>query len=96
MTATVTRFTDREKMMGRRGYSTTVGKFAKTHHDRRVSEIRMLGEMLRDEQFHPNDRRRTMNSIAQSPIDTGATIRTGTLPRRTGSALPSAVAGAGR
>ncbi|HWG98134.1 MAG TPA: hypothetical protein VNV66_02175 [Pilimelia sp.] len=35
--------------MGRRGHSTTIGKFAKVHHDRRVSEIRMLGESLRRE-----------------------------------------------
>ena len=35
--------------MGRRGRSTTIGKFAKLHHDRRVSEIRMLGEQLRRE-----------------------------------------------
>ncbi|GAA0447735.1 hypothetical protein Ade02nite_60230 [Paractinoplanes deccanensis] len=36
--------------MGRRGHSTTIGKFAKLHHDRRVSEIRRLGVMLRGEQ----------------------------------------------
>ncbi|WP_229403579.1 hypothetical protein [Micromonospora okii] len=35
--------------MPRRGRSTTVGKFAKFHHDRRVSEIRVLGELLRRE-----------------------------------------------
>lgn len=35
--------------MGRRGYSTTIGKFAKLHHDRRVSEIRVLGETLLSE-----------------------------------------------
>lgn len=35
--------------MGRRGHSTTIGKFAKIHHDRRVSEIRVLGEALRAE-----------------------------------------------
>jgi len=35
--------------VARRGYSTTVGKFAKIYHDRRKSEIRMLGERLRGE-----------------------------------------------
>ncbi|MFG2044518.1 hypothetical protein [Dactylosporangium sp. NPDC048998] len=35
--------------MARRGHSTTIGKFAKLHHDRRVSEIRVLGELLRRE-----------------------------------------------
>ena len=36
--------------MPRRGRSTTIGKFAKFYQDRRVSEIRMLGEVLRREQ----------------------------------------------
>jgi len=36
--------------MGRRGHSTSIGKFAKVHHDRRVSEIRKLGDRLRREQ----------------------------------------------
>lgn len=36
--------------MPRRGRSTTIGKIAKVHHDRRVSEIRVLGERLRLEQ----------------------------------------------
>jgi hypothetical protein len=36
--------------MPRRGRSTTVGKFAKFYQDRRVSEIRVLGEALRREQ----------------------------------------------
>lgn len=36
--------------MSRRGHSTTVGKFAKIHHDRRVSEMRIFGELLRREQ----------------------------------------------
>ncbi|MDG4816792.1 MULTISPECIES: hypothetical protein [Micromonospora] len=35
--------------MPRRGRSTTIGKFAKFHQDRRVSEIRLLGEALRRE-----------------------------------------------
>jgi hypothetical protein len=35
--------------MARRGHSTTIGKFAKLHHNRRVSEIRILGELLRGE-----------------------------------------------
>ncbi len=35
--------------MGRRGRSTSIGKFAKMLHDRRVSEIRVLGEALRGE-----------------------------------------------
>jgi hypothetical protein len=36
--------------MPRRGRSTTIGKIAKFHQDRRVSEIRVLGELLRREQ----------------------------------------------
>lgn len=36
--------------MPRRGRSTTVGKIAKRCQDRRASEIRMLGELLRREQ----------------------------------------------
>lgn len=36
--------------MARRGRSTTVGKFAKLYQDRRVSEIRVFGELLRHEQ----------------------------------------------
>ncbi|MBO4210840.1 hypothetical protein [Micromonospora echinofusca] len=36
--------------MPRRGRSTTIGKFAKFYQDRRVSEIRVLGELLRREQ----------------------------------------------
>jgi hypothetical protein len=36
--------------MARRGHSTVVGKFAKVHHDRRKSEIRVFGELLRQEQ----------------------------------------------
>jgi hypothetical protein len=36
--------------MSRRGHSTAIGKFAKIHHDRRVSEIRRLGVALRREQ----------------------------------------------
>lgn len=36
--------------MGRHGHSTKIGKFAKVHHDRRVSEIRRLGATLRAEQ----------------------------------------------
>jgi hypothetical protein len=36
-------------MGGRRGHSTAIGKFAKIHHDRRVSEIRRLGVALREE-----------------------------------------------
>jgi hypothetical protein len=36
--------------MPRRGRSTTIGKIARIHHDRRVSEIRVLGERLRDQQ----------------------------------------------
>ncbi|WP_436536018.1 hypothetical protein [Actinoplanes sp. HUAS TT8] len=37
-------------MGGRRGHSTAIGKFAKIHHDRRVSEIRRLGVTIREEQ----------------------------------------------
>jgi hypothetical protein len=37
-------------MGGRRGHSTAIGKFAKVHHARRVSEIRRLGVELRAEQ----------------------------------------------
>ncbi len=36
--------------MPRRGRSTTIGKIAKVYHARRVSEIRVLGELLRREQ----------------------------------------------
>ncbi|TWJ27235.1 hypothetical protein JD81_00722 [Micromonospora sagamiensis] len=36
--------------MPRRGRSTTIGKIGKVHQDRRVSEIRVLGELLRREQ----------------------------------------------
>ncbi|BCB82965.1 hypothetical protein Psuf_002780 [Phytohabitans suffuscus] len=36
--------------MPRRGRSTTVGKIAKLCQDRRASEIRVLGELLRREQ----------------------------------------------
>ncbi|SCL36975.1 hypothetical protein GA0074692_4511 [Micromonospora pallida] len=36
--------------MPRRGRSTTIGKIGKFHQDRRVSEIRALGELLRREQ----------------------------------------------
>jgi hypothetical protein len=36
--------------MPRRGHSTTIGKIAKLYQDRRVSEIRVLGELLRREQ----------------------------------------------
>lgn len=79
--------------MGRRGHSTTIGKFAKIHHDRRVSEIRVLGELLRYEQQaneprntnHSPDLRRNMNTIAQSAPDRGATVRSGQLPRRRGA-----------
>jgi hypothetical protein len=39
-----------EVVMGRHGHSTKIGKFAKVHHDRRVSEIRRLGATLRAEQ----------------------------------------------
>lgn len=41
--------------MPRRGHSTTIGKFAKLYQNRRASEIRVLGEMLRREQHtQPN------------------------------------------
>jgi len=40
--------------MGRRGHSTAIGKFAKIHHDRRVSEIRRLGVTLIEEQSAAN------------------------------------------
>ncbi|MER7472752.1 hypothetical protein [Micromonospora sp. NPDC000018] len=36
--------------MPRRGRSTTIGKIAKFYQDRRASEIRVLGEVLRREQ----------------------------------------------
>jgi hypothetical protein len=42
--------------MSRRGRSTTIGKIAKIHQDRRVSEMRMLGELLRREQGAEPDR----------------------------------------
>lgn len=41
--------------MPRRGYSTIVGKIAKVHQDRRRSEMRMLGELLRREQHSARD-----------------------------------------
>jgi len=44
--------------MPRRGRSTTIGKIAKIHHDRRVSEIRKLGELLRREQRSGMSRQR--------------------------------------
>jgi hypothetical protein len=37
--------------MGRRGHSTSIGKFAKLHQDQRRSEIRVLGEVLRHERM---------------------------------------------
>lgn len=43
--------------MPRRGRSTSIGKFAKRYQDQRVSEIRVLGELLRREQAdgaHPH------------------------------------------
>ncbi|MEU5563619.1 hypothetical protein [Micromonospora musae] len=40
-----------EDAMPRRGHSTTVGKIAKFVQNRRVSEIRLLGEELRREQL---------------------------------------------
>lgn len=46
---------DEEEPMPRRGRSTTIGKIAKACHDRRVSEIRMLGELLRREQRTASD-----------------------------------------
>ena len=33
--------------MGRRGYTTSIGKIAKVHRDRQKSEIRMLRDQLR-------------------------------------------------
>lgn len=43
--------------MPRRGHSTSIGKFAKVYHDRRVSEIRVLGEQLRrNGRTAPSDR----------------------------------------
>ncbi|MGX7672191.1 hypothetical protein [Plantactinospora sp. DSM 117369] len=42
--------------MSRRGRSTTIGKIAKLYQDRRVSEMRMLGELLRQEQRAKPDR----------------------------------------
>jgi hypothetical protein len=49
MMSSAPKFTS-EVAMGRRGHSTAIGKFAKVHHDRRVSEIRRLGVLLRAEQ----------------------------------------------
>lgn len=53
--------------MPRRGRSTTVGKFAKLHQDRRVSEIRMLGEMLQRERSVAAAERRNGTDMAQVP-----------------------------
>ena len=41
--------------MPRRGHSTTIGKIAKAYRDRRVSEIRILGELLRRQQRVASD-----------------------------------------
>ncbi|MEV6692197.1 hypothetical protein AB0M35_12095 [Micromonospora sp. NPDC051196] len=41
--------------MPRRGYSTTIGKIAKVYQDRRRSEMRLLGELLRREQQSTRD-----------------------------------------
>ncbi|WFE59282.1 hypothetical protein [Micromonospora sp. WMMD712] len=49
--------------MPRRGRSTTIGKFAKFHQDRRVSEIRVLGELLRRGGHH------APGAAAQPPPD---------------------------
>jgi hypothetical protein len=51
--------------MPRRGRSTTIGKFAKVHQDRRVSEIRILGELLRGERPAPCDERPLLLGIRQ-------------------------------
>jgi hypothetical protein len=42
-------------IMARRGYSTTVGKFAKAERDKQRSDIRRLGELLRYEQKGPKE-----------------------------------------
>lgn len=59
--------------MARRGRSTTIGKFAKIEHDRRVSEIRMLGELLRTEQnlvlVNPSTRERSRQRSTSSHTD---------------------------
>lgn len=57
--------------MPRRGHSTTIGKIAKVHRDRRVSEIRMLGEALRREQ-----RAATAAGAAAPPPETRETAGT--------------------
>jgi hypothetical protein len=51
--------------MPRRGRSTTIGKIAKVHQDRRVSEIRILGELLRGERPAPCDERPSLLGIRQ-------------------------------
>lgn len=51
--------------MPRRGRSTTVGKFAKLYQDRRVSEIRMLGESIRLEQRMASPERTIEPSISE-------------------------------
>ena len=85
-------------MAGRRGHSTSIGKFAKIHHDRRVSEIRRLGDALRSGersrvQCHPlaeirsrydDNLRRTMNTVGFIFVrgSSYTAIRAGAVPGR--------------
>jgi hypothetical protein len=61
-------FTSRrmEEPMPRRGHSTSIGKIAKVCHDRRVSEIRVLGEMMRREQCADPDWRTAADTAPPS------------------------------
>ncbi len=53
--------------MPRRGHSTTIGKFAKLYQDRRASEIRALGELLRREQRTTRDDNSPPRERRQAP-----------------------------
>jgi hypothetical protein len=51
--------------MPRRGHSTRVGKIAKICQDRRASEIRMLGELLRRAQHATGDRQPDPHTVRE-------------------------------
>jgi hypothetical protein len=55
--------------MARRGRSTTIGKFAKLCQDRRVSEIRGFGELLRREQAMARAERADQSDAAHPTND---------------------------
>ncbi|WP_213452155.1 hypothetical protein [Rhizomonospora bruguierae] len=53
--------------MPRRGYSTSIGKIAKFYQDRRVSEIRVLGDQLRQELRAASGNRPETHGTRQEP-----------------------------